>query len=94
MSKSRVFLLFAALQVCDMLTTLLFLRHGVAEANPLMRAAITVASHPLIALALPKLAALALALYAARSGRTRLLARINVLFTCCVAWNLLALAAV
>jgi hypothetical protein len=93
MSKSRVFLLFAALQVCDMLTTLLFLRHGVREANPLMRAAIAAASHPLIALALPKLAALALALYAARSGRTRLLSRINMLFTCCVAWQLVALAA-
>ena len=91
MSKSRVFLLFVALQVCDLLTTLLFLRHGVREANPLMRAAIAVASHPLIALALPKLAALAL--YAARSGRTRLLSRINMLFTCCVAWNLVALAA-
>ncbi|MGA3015662.1 MAG: DUF5658 family protein [Bryobacteraceae bacterium] len=94
MSKSRVFLLFAALQVCDVLTTLLFLRHGVQEANPLMRAAIAVARQPLVALALPKLAALGLALYAARSGRTRLLARLNVLFTCCVAWNLVALAAV
>jgi hypothetical protein len=93
MRQSGTFLLFAALQVCDVLTTILFLRHGVAEANPLMRAAITVASHPLIALALPKLAALGLALYAVSSGRTRLLSRINVLFTCCVAWNLVALAA-
>ena len=84
--------MFAALQVCDVLTTLLFLRHGVREANPLMGAAIAVASHPLIALALPKLVALGLALYAARSGRTRLLAGVNVLFTCCVAWNLVALA--
>jgi len=92
MSKSQVFLLFAALQICDVLTTLLFLRHGVAEANPLMRAALAAASHPLIALVLPKLAALGLALYAARSGRTRLLSRLNVLFTCCVAWNLVALA--
>ncbi len=93
MGKSGVFLLFAALQVCDLLTTLLFLRHGVREANPLMRAAIMAAPQPLIALAVPKLAALGLALYAARSGRTRMLARVNVLFTCCVAWNLLALAA-
>jgi hypothetical protein len=94
MGKSRLFLLFAALQVCDLLTTLLFLRHGVAEANPLMRAAIAIAHRPLIALALPKLAALSLALYAVRSGRTRLLSRINLLFTCCVAWNLVALAGV
>lgn len=86
--------MFAALQVCDVLTTLLFLRHGVREANPLMGAVIAVARQPLIALALPKAAALSLALYAACSGRTRLLARVNVLFTCCVAWNLVALAAV
>src|ERR1017187_31479 len=92
MSKSRVFLLFAALQVCDVLTTLLFLRHGVREANPLMGAAIAVASHTLIALAVPKLVALGLALYAARSGRTRLLAGVNVRLTCCVPWDLLALA--
>jgi len=93
MRQSRSFVLFAALQVCDVLTTLLFLRHGVQEANPLMRAAIAAARQPLVALALPKAAALGLALYAARSGRTRLLARVNVLFTCCVAWNLMALAA-
>jgi len=93
MRPSWSFLLFAALQVCEVLTTLLFLRHGVQEANPLMRAAMAVVRQPLAALALPKAAALGLALYAARSGRTRLLARINVLFTCCVAWNLMALAA-
>jgi hypothetical protein len=84
---------FAALQICDVLTTLLFLRHGVAEGNPLMRAALSLVRQPLIALALPKIAALGLALYAARSGRTRLLARVNLIFTCCVAWNLAALAA-
>jgi hypothetical protein len=94
MSKSRLLLLFALLQVCDVLTTLLFLRHGISEGNPLMRAALLVAPHPLIALAVPKLGALGLALYAARSGRARLLSRINMLFTCCVAWNLIALAAV
>jgi len=93
MSKSRVVLLFAALQVCDVLTTLLFLHHGVREANPLMRAAMAVVRQPLVALALPKAEAFGLALYAAHSGRTRLLARVNVLFTCCVAWNLMALAA-
>lgn len=86
--------LFGALQACDVLTTLLFLHHGVAEANPLMRAAILASGRgPLVALAVPKVAALGMALYAARSGRTRLLSRINVLFTCCVAWNLAALAA-
>lgn len=94
MSLSRAFLWFAALQVLDVLTTLLFLHHGVAEANPLMRASLALARQPFLALAIPKAVALGLAFFAVRSGRKRLLARVNVLFTCCVAWNLLALAAV
>ena len=93
MSKSRLFLLFALLQVCDLLTTLLFLHRGIGEGNPLMRAALNAAPQPLIALAVPKVGAIGLAWYAARSGRMRLLSRINLFFTCCVAWNLVALAA-
>jgi Domain of unknown function (DUF5658) len=94
MKKSSAFACFAALQVLDVATTLLFLYQGVAEANPLMRAALTVVHRPLLALALPKVGALALALYASRSGRGRLLTRINMLFGCCVAWNLAAIAVV
>lgn len=81
---------FVSLQVFDLLSTLLFLGRGVAEANPLMRLAI--AGSPIWGLAVPKAAAVLLALYAWRSGRTRLLRRINLLFTLCVLWNLAVLA--
>jgi hypothetical protein len=64
----------------------------VAEANPLMRAAMAVAGQPALALAIPKMLAIGVAFYAWRSGRSRLLRRINVLFTLCVVWNLAALA--
>jgi hypothetical protein len=81
---------FVSLQVFDLLSTLLFLGRGVAEANPLMRLAIT--GGPIWGLAVPKAAAVLLALYAWRSGRTPLLRRINLLFTLCVLWNLAVLA--
>jgi hypothetical protein len=84
--------LFALLQLLDAATTLLFLHQGVAEANPLMRAAMAVAGQPALALAIPKMLAIGVAFYAWRSGRSRLLRRINVLFTLCVVWNLAALA--
>ncbi len=74
----------------DALTTLLFLRHGVGEANPLIRAALAGAADPRIALALAKVLAVVLGTVAWRSGRTRLLGKMNVLFALCVAWNLVA----
>jgi hypothetical protein len=83
---------FIGLQVMDALTTLLFLRHGVAEANPLIRAALSISGNPTLALAVPKLFAMALAFYAWRSGRRGLLRRMNILFTVFVAWNLIAVA--
>jgi len=85
---------FACLQVLDGLTTLLFLGKGVAEGNPLVRAALG-ASHAGLALPLVliKLAGVLVAYYAYRSGRTKMLRRINVWFALCVAWNLAAIVA-
>jgi len=84
---------FICLQVLDASTTLLFLGRGVAEANPLVRAALG-ASHagPALPLVLVKLAGVLVAFYAYRSGRSKILRRINVLFALCVAWNLAAIA--
>ena len=79
---------FVCLQAMDALTTLLFLRHGVGEANPLIRAAL--AGDPKLVLALAKILAVALGTVAWRSGRRRLLWKMNVLFALCVAWNLVA----
>jgi hypothetical protein len=85
-----ILLSFICLQALDGLTTLLFLRHGVGEANPLIRAALAGAADPRIALALTKLLAVALGIVAWRSGRKRLLWKMNLLFALCVAWNLVA----
>lgn len=85
-------LIFIALQGCDMATTLLFLRHGVAEFNPLVRAALSLSSHPAAGLAVVKLLGCGLGVYAWRTNRLRLLRRINLLFAACIAWNLAAIA--
>ncbi|HEY1342880.1 MAG TPA: DUF5658 family protein [Bryobacteraceae bacterium] len=82
---------FAILQLLDALTTILFLHHGVHEANPLIRAVLGVTGHPAVALALPKALAVAVAFYAWRSGRQKMLRRINVAFALVVAWNVVAI---
>ena len=83
---------FTGLQILDALTTLWFLGHGVAEANPVVRWALAWIGQPAVALAAVKAAGFAPALWAWRSGRHGLLRRINLLFAACVAWNLAALA--
>ena len=87
-----ILIVFVALQLCALATTLVFLRHGVAEGNPLMSALIRISAHPALALLLVKVAACGAAVYAFRSRRTRLLRRANLFFALCVGWNLLAIA--
>ena len=81
---------FAALQLLDALSTWLFLRLGVSEANPLLRGAIALAGNRALALAATKLCAMAPAWYAWRTGRRRLLRGMNLLYGAIVGWNLLA----
>ena len=83
---------FIGLQVLDVLTTILFLHHGVSEANPLVRAVLAGSPSPGLALVPAKIFAIALATFAWRSGRRRLLWKINLVFVLCVAWNLIAAA--
>jgi hypothetical protein len=85
-------LLFVVLQCCDAATTLVFLRHGIVEANPMVRFALGVSAHPALPLLAVKAAGCILAYGAWRSRRTRLLHRINWLYAACVAWNLVALS--
>jgi hypothetical protein len=87
-----ILLVFLALQFCDLATTLLFLQHGVGEANPLVAALIRLSAHPAVAVLLVKVAGCGLAVYAWRSRRTRLLWRANLFFAVCVGWNLVAIA--
>jgi len=85
---------FVFLQICDLLTTLVFLSFGVAEANPVVRLALGLGrGNPAAALLALKAAGLACGWYAWRSGRRRLLGRINLMFAVCVAWNVAAIAA-
>jgi hypothetical protein len=85
---------FIFLQVCDLLTTVIFLSMGVAEGNPLVRLALEAArSCPAVGLLAVKAAALGCGWYAWSSGRHRLLGRINVLFAICVVWNAVAIVA-
>jgi hypothetical protein len=86
-------LTFLVLQFFDALTTVVFLRHGVHEANPLIAAGLRITASPALPLLAVKLTACSLAALAWRSGRIRLLRRANLFFTACVLWNLLALAA-
>jgi hypothetical protein len=85
-------LVFLVLQFCDLATTLLFLQHGVAEANPLVAVLIRVSAQPAVALLLVKAAGCGLAVYAWKGRRTRLLRYANLFFAVCVGWNLLAMA--
>jgi hypothetical protein len=85
-----ILFVFICLQVMDTFTTLLFLHNGVSEGNPLIRAALAGPAQPGMSLVLAKVFAIALATLAWRSGRTRLLRKVNLLFTLCVVWNLVA----
>ena len=82
---------YSYLQLLDFLTTVAFLLEGVREGNPLVRFVLSLAPTPLGGLLLVKLAAVALGVYCWKGGRSRLLARINVLLAVVVIWNVAAL---
>jgi hypothetical protein len=63
----------------------------VQEANPVVRFFMEHSSSPVMGLLLVKLLAVGLGVWVWRTGRERLLARINILFAIVVAWNLLAM---
>jgi hypothetical protein len=84
---------FICLQILDAITTFVFLQYGIREGNPLIRLSLAGTAHPLLGLALPKLFAVLLGVYAWRRGRRVLLWRMNALFAACVAWNTLVVIA-
>lgn len=89
---TNVLPLFITLQCLDVLTTLVFLRRGVAEGNPLMGWAFSHAHAPWMSLVVAKLAAVLIAHYCYRYGRMRLLWRANIGYSLVVAWNLVTIA--
>ena len=84
-------ILFSYFQLLDILTTIGFIMHGVPEANPIVRFALTMAPTPLVGLILVKVAAMGLGVYCWRLGRRKLLGRMNVLFGALISWNMVAL---
>ncbi len=88
---NQLLLQYSYLQILDFMTTIAFLLHGIREANPLVRAALEYAPHPLGGLLAIKVAAIGLGFYCWKRGREKLLSRINILFMLVVAWNLAAL---
>ena len=93
LTTMATFLVFVILQCGDTLTTLAFLRHGIAEGNPLIRLALHLSAMPVVPLLAFKAAGCVLAWFAWRGSRLRLLRRINVFFALCVTWNLLIVTA-
>jgi hypothetical protein len=91
-ANPRVLLRCAILQTLDVLTTLLFLPRGIAEANPLVKWSISMTHGNLAGLLAVKSLACVLAVLAVHSGRTRVVIKMNRFFTVLVAWNLVALA--
>jgi len=86
-----ILLVFLALQFCDLATTMMFLQHGVAEANPLAASLMRVSAQPALVMLLIKLAGCGMGVYAWTSRRIRLLRRANLFYAVCVGWNLLAI---
>ena len=85
--------LFTYLQLLDLLTTVVFILHGVQEGNPLVKFAIGMAPSPLLGLLMVKAAAMAMGVYCNVQGRQKLLLRMNVFFAALISWNLVALIA-
>ena len=82
---------YAYLQTLDLLTTLAFLAHGVAEGNPVVQFLMTSSGSPVAGLVAVKVLALLLGIFCQATARFTLLRRVNVLFAGLVVWNLVAL---
>ena len=82
---------FVYLQLLDILTTLAFLMQGVAEANPLVRWALSQGDNPIQSLVMVKAIAVALAVYCVIRARHRVLRIANILFALVVAYNLVVI---
>jgi len=93
-TPTNALLIFVALQCLDVLTTLIFLNHGMAEGNPVVRWALSRAYAPWVGLTISKLVAAMIGRYCYRSGRITLLRRANAGYSFVVGWNLIAIAPV
>lgn len=83
--------LYFYLQLLDLLTTLTFLRVGVAEANPFVTSAIAVMGSPWLGMLFIKAVAAILAVYCLFGKRFQTLRRANWFFAGLIVWNLAAM---
>jgi hypothetical protein len=90
-APTNALLIFIVLQCLDVLTTLIFLNHGMAEGNPVVRWALSRAHAPWVGLAVSKLVAAMIGHYCWRSRRITLLKRANAGYSLVVGWNLVAI---
>lgn len=84
---------FVFLQFLDALTTLVFLRAGVAEGNPLVTLALAHGHAPWTGLVAVKIVATMIGLICSRTERTTTLRLANFGYSLIVGWNLIAIAA-
>ena len=82
---------YSYLQILDVLTTLAFLAHGVAEGNPVVQFLMTSSGSPVAGLVAVKVLAILLGIFCQVTSRFNLLRRANIMFAGLVVWNLLAL---
>ena len=86
----NILVIFFVLQVADAATTVVALRLGGAEDNPLIQMFMSMG--PVAGLILAKALVLLIAFGCALSSRARVLRHANVAFTGIVAWNLIVIA--
>jgi hypothetical protein len=86
----KLFFVFVFLQAADLATTVLTLRLGGVEQNPLIQFFLTVG--PVFGLVLAKIVVLLIAAGCAAGGRERPLRCANAAFTGIVSWNLFVIA--
>jgi hypothetical protein len=90
---NSLLLQYTYLQALDTLTTIVFLRNGFLEANPIVRNMIELCSSPVLGLVAIKVMGLLLGVYCWHANRHKALVKANVFFALLVIWNLLVLVA-
>jgi Domain of unknown function (DUF5658) len=86
----NVLLIFLLLQIADLATTLMTMRLGGVELNPLVR--MFMSAGPVAGLFLAKLVVVGIAAGCAAMSKYRTLLRANIVFTGIVVWNITVIA--
>jgi hypothetical protein len=81
------------LQVLDLLATLVFLAHGVEEANPMIRLIGNWSGSYLLAVTMAKSVGVLLGVICWRMGKLRIITLANAGYAALIVWNLTALLA-